>query len=201
MKLTMQRVWRSLSRSSRARSAQNRRGRSRRRSRCRCTPSSARRGARSAAATAPSQRCFSLSRCFTSVRRLQGSRRSCCQGRAGVMVRGVKLNYRGTANKEPLGVFLPGFLHRLGKILNRRSPQTAVEARSPLRRKVDKPPIIPQKLLCRGLCRAECQAPRSAGSRGGPARGPPASIRRVRRGQTCIPGRSPVARGGCASYL
>ena len=24
---------------------------------------------------------------------------------AGVMVRGVKLNYRGTANKEPLGVF------------------------------------------------------------------------------------------------
>ena len=63
-----------------------------------------------------------------------------------------------TAYKEPLGVFLPVFLHRLGKILNRRSPQTAVEARSPLRRKVDKPPIIPQKLLCRGLCRLKSRS-------------------------------------------
>ena len=92
------------------------------------------------------------------------------------MVRGGKCHYRGTANKEPLGVFLPVFLHRLGKIMNRRSPQTAVEARSPLRRKVDKPPIIPQKLLCRGSAEQHGSLLGAPALDGGPASKGPASV-------------------------
>ena len=85
--------------------------------------------------------------------------------------------------------------------MNRRRPPIAVEDLVALRRKVDKPPIIPQKLLCRGFAEQHGSPNGAPGLDGGPARGPPASIRRRRRVRLCIPRRSPVTRGGSSSYV